>query len=76
MNVNIAEEILNDLCSFCIKKEYCKDRIMVKGINMIIKEVAPSLELSCKEHDSILTNTPKYGIGFPPMTLSCKEVNI
>ena len=74
--MNVTEEIFDDLCSFCRKKEYCKDRVMLKGIKMIIKEVAPSLELNCKKYDSILTNTPKYGVGFPPMTTLCKEVNI
>lgn len=74
--MNVTENTLSDICSFCKKKDYCKDTVMVKGINMIIKEVAPSLELQCKEYDSTLTNTPKCGVGFTPINLLCKEVNI
>lgn len=72
MNVKAVEEILSDICTFCNKQDFCKDRVMVKGINMIIKEVAPGLELTCKKYSSMLSNTP---IGFSPIDLSCKEVH-
>ena len=72
----IAEE-LNNFCNFCRKQQHCKEAVMLKGINMIINEVAPSLELRCKEFDSILSNTPSYNrSGFPPASLTCKEVSI
>lgn len=51
---------LEDLCAFCKRKPYCKDSIMVKGIDKLIKEVAPNLKLDCEKYSSALSNGPGY----------------
>ena len=56
----MSSEIFNNPCSFCRKSEYCKDKVMVKGLNKLIKEVAPNLMLECKEHCSTLSNNPDW----------------
>lgn len=55
-----TEHPLGDLCTFCRRKPYCKDSVMVKGINKLIKEVAPNLKLNCEKHSSSLSNDTGY----------------
>lgn len=57
------EFVLGETCDFCKRKPFCKDSVMVKGINKLIKEVAPGLRLSCDKYDSTLTTSP-----IPPVT--------
>lgn len=56
----MSSQVFNNPCSFCKKSEYCKDKVMVKGLNKLIQEVAPKLVLGCKEHDCTLSNTPNW----------------
>ena len=67
-----AEHPLEDLCAFCRRKPYCKDSVMVKGINKLIKEVAPNLKLDCDKYNSSLSNDPDY-LG-PAALFVAKEV--
>lgn len=69
-----AEDVLSDICSFCTKKLFCKDLVMVKGINKIIQNVAPGLSIDCKNHNSSLTSDPNSNTGFSPASL--KDVTI
>lgn len=54
MNLNPLE----NTCAFCRRNEYCSDKVMVKGLNKLIKEVAPNLKLECTKYDSTLSNDP------------------
>lgn len=51
---------IEDLCVFCRRKPFCQDSVMVKGINKLIKEVAPNLRLDCDKYNSSLSNGPDY----------------
>lgn len=51
-------EKMNEICYFCKRKSFCKDSIMVKGINKLIRDVAPNLVLECTKYDSMLSNDP------------------
>lgn len=51
-------ENISEICYLCKKKSFCKDSIMVKGINKLIRDVAPNLVLECTKYDSTLSNGP------------------
>lgn len=51
-------EDIKEVCYFCKRKAFCKDAIMVKGINKLIEDVAPNLVLECTKYDSMLSNDP------------------
>lgn len=56
----MSEEIFNNPCMFCLKSNDCTDKIMIKGLKKLIKEVAPGLKVGCSNYKSSLTTTPDW----------------
>lgn len=74
MSKTESENTLENLCSFCARKPFCEDFVMVKGINKLIKEVAPNLVLECTKYDSTLSSFKPMGPVTPLSAFVAKEV--